>query len=210
MSTERAKVFRPMPNHCPSRYRSALANALACFRAVAPASCLSAFACAAVVFPFSGSSETGFSDIFLLGPFGTSQFGLDLLLLTLGSRLIPASRASLLANLELPVAPFWVWLAFGELPSAITLIGGAIVCAIVAAAVGAALFATSDNFSAHDCPRVDRSRCGRCPDCRVKGPGSLVSQGSSATTQWLEIFWPGFEVGYSGRGTSARTWNPDG
>ncbi len=61
--------------------------------------------------------------------FGTTQFGLGLVLLTIGSRFISAIRASLLANLELPFAPLWVWLAFEELPSQqSSYIGGAIVC----------------------------------------------------------------------------------
>ena len=66
-------------------------------------------------------------EFLLLALFGITQFGLGLLLLTLGSRLLSATRASLIANVELPVAPFWVWLAFGELPSLPTMLGGAIV-----------------------------------------------------------------------------------
>jgi drug/metabolite transporter (DMT)-like permease len=62
---------------------------------------------------------------------GTTQFRLGLLLLTVGSRLISATHASLLANLELPFAPLWVWLDFGELPSRHTFVGGGIVCAAV-------------------------------------------------------------------------------
>jgi drug/metabolite transporter (DMT)-like permease len=38
---------------------------------------------------------------------------------------------SLLANLELPFAPLWVWMAFGELPSRPTVVGGGIVGAAV-------------------------------------------------------------------------------
>ena len=53
------------------------------------------------------------------------------MLLTIGSRLISATRASLLVNLELPFAPLWVWLAFGEVPSQATAIGGGIVCVAV-------------------------------------------------------------------------------
>jgi len=96
-----------------------------------PAACLSAFACAAAVSPLSHAAEVTAADLILLGLFGTTQFGLGLLLLTLGSRLISATRASLLANLELPFAPLWVWLAFGELPSGPTCVGGGIVCAAV-------------------------------------------------------------------------------
>jgi drug/metabolite transporter (DMT)-like permease len=94
-----------------------------------PAACLSAFACAVAVLPLSHPTEVATTDFVLLGLFGTTQFGLGLLLLTIGSRLVSATRASLLMNLELPLAPLWVWLAFGETPSPPTYVGGGIVCA---------------------------------------------------------------------------------
>jgi drug/metabolite transporter (DMT)-like permease len=96
-----------------------------------PAACLSAFACAIIAAPLAHPGDVTMRDLGLLGLFGTMQFGLGLLLLTIGSRLISATRASLLANLELPFAPLWVWLAFGELPSGPTWVGGSIVCAAV-------------------------------------------------------------------------------
>lgn len=96
-----------------------------------PAACLSAFACAAVVCPWAHPISVTGEDLALLGLFGTAQFGTGLLLLTIGSRLVSAPRASLLANLELPLAPLWVWLAFDEAPPLLTFVGGAIVCAAV-------------------------------------------------------------------------------
>ena len=96
-----------------------------------PAACLSAFACALLVTPFARPASVDAADLALLVLFGTTQVGLGLLLLTVGSRMIPAPRASLLANLELPFAPLWVWLAFAEVPAAATLIGGGIVCVAV-------------------------------------------------------------------------------
>lgn len=96
-----------------------------------PAACVSAFACAAAVLPLAHPTAVGGHDLALLALFGTTQFGTGLLLLTIGSRLISATQASLLANLELPFAPLWVWLAFDEVPSRLTLIGGGIVCAAV-------------------------------------------------------------------------------
>ncbi len=96
-----------------------------------PAACLSAFACTVAVVPLAHPASVMTEDLVLLGLFGTTQFGLGLLLLTIGSRLISATRASLLANLELPLAPLWVWLAFGEIPSEPTYIGGALVCVAV-------------------------------------------------------------------------------
>lgn len=97
-----------------------------------PAACLSAFACAALVLPLANPAAVTSGELALLFAFGTTQFGLGLLLLTIGSRRIPATRASLLGNLELPFAPLWVWLAFGEAPSIAATIGGAIVAAAIA------------------------------------------------------------------------------
>jgi drug/metabolite transporter (DMT)-like permease len=96
-----------------------------------PAACVSAFACAVAVFPLAYPANVTAQDMVRLALFGTTQFGLGLLLLTIGSRLISATRTSLLANLELPFAPLWVWLAFGEVPSQLTCAGGGIVFAAV-------------------------------------------------------------------------------
>jgi drug/metabolite transporter (DMT)-like permease len=96
-----------------------------------PAACLSAFACALAVLPLADPGNPTASELGWLILFGTTQFGLGLLLLTMGSRLISATQASLVGNLELPFAPFWVFLAFGELPPLLTCIGGAIVLAAV-------------------------------------------------------------------------------
>ena len=96
-----------------------------------PAACLSAFACAVAVFPLAHPADVTTQNLLRLGLFGTTQFGLGLLLLTAGTRLISATRASLLGNLELPFAPLWVWLAFGEVPSQLASIGGGIVLAAV-------------------------------------------------------------------------------
>jgi drug/metabolite transporter (DMT)-like permease len=92
-----------------------------------PAVCLSALACACVALPFAHPVSISGWDFLLLVLFGTTQFGLGLLLLTVGSRLIPASQTALISNLDLPMAPFWVWLAFGDLPDPATWLGGAII-----------------------------------------------------------------------------------
>jgi drug/metabolite transporter (DMT)-like permease len=96
-----------------------------------PAACLSAFALAPAVAPFATPSA-GFGDNFIyLVLFGAAQFGVGLLLLTLGTRLISATRSALIGSLESPLAPFWVWVAFGEAPSLMTCVGGGVVMAAV-------------------------------------------------------------------------------
>jgi len=91
-----------------------------------PAACLSAFATTLVVLPVAHPAAA-FGPHFVWFVLFGLQFGLGLLLLTLGTRLISASRSALIGALEVPLACVWVWLAFGEVPSAASFAGGAIV-----------------------------------------------------------------------------------
>jgi drug/metabolite transporter (DMT)-like permease len=76
-------------------------------------------------------------DIALLAMFGLFQVGLGLTFFAVGSRLLPSGQASLIATLETPLMPFWVWLAFAEIPALRALAGGALVMgAVVADIVG--------------------------------------------------------------------------
>jgi drug/metabolite transporter (DMT)-like permease len=65
--------------------------------------------------------------------FGFFQVALGLTLFVLGSRLLPSGQATLIATLETPLMPFWVWLAFHETPAPRSLVGGALVMAAVIA-----------------------------------------------------------------------------
>jgi drug/metabolite transporter (DMT)-like permease len=98
-----------------------------------PASCLSAFLSALAVLPLAAPASPDATAMLYLALFGTTQFGLGLLLLTLGTRLISATEAALVSAIETPLAPLWVWLAFAEIPSWPTVVGGIIVMAAVAA-----------------------------------------------------------------------------
>jgi len=60
---------------------------------------------------------------------GTGQIGLQYILISLAARTVPAAEITLLMLLEVVLAPFWVWIAVGEEPSALTLAGGGIVLA---------------------------------------------------------------------------------
>jgi drug/metabolite transporter (DMT)-like permease len=104
---------------------------------MAAAACLSAFACALIVAPVARPASVGAVELGWLALFGITQFGLGLLLVTLGSRLISAAQAALVGNLGMPLAPLWVWLAFGEWPSLATWVGGGIVMAGVLLDIGA-------------------------------------------------------------------------
>ena len=98
-----------------------------------PAACLSAFLCPAVVWPVASPGLAGPRDIVYLALFGTTQFGLGLLLLTLGTRLVSATESALMGALESPLGPLWVWLAFREIPSPTTWVGGTIIMGAVSA-----------------------------------------------------------------------------
>lgn len=96
-----------------------------------PAAALSAFLCAAIALPFSRPLQVPLADMPDLVLFGTVQFGLGLLLMTIGTRLISATRSALIGSMENPLAPLWVWLAFGERPLPTTFIGGGLVMGAV-------------------------------------------------------------------------------
>jgi drug/metabolite transporter (DMT)-like permease len=69
-------------------------------------------------------------DLAILVLFGLT-FALAAILLTEGTRLVPAAEAGLLGTAETPFAPLLAWLVLAELPPLASLIGGAIVLAAV-------------------------------------------------------------------------------
>jgi drug/metabolite transporter (DMT)-like permease len=71
-------------------------------------------------------------DLLILALFGFT-FALAAILLTEGTRLIPAAEAGLLGTAETPLAPLLAWLVLAELPPNASLIGGSIVLAVVLA-----------------------------------------------------------------------------
>jgi drug/metabolite transporter (DMT)-like permease len=79
---------------------------------------------------------TGF-DLLILAMFGFFQVALGLTLFFLGSRLLPSGQAALISTLETPLMPFWIWVAFAEIPALRVFIGGALVMgAVIADIVG--------------------------------------------------------------------------
>jgi drug/metabolite transporter (DMT)-like permease len=87
-----------------------------------------------VSLPFAhGIASVAATDLVILAMFGFFQVALGLTLFVLGSRLLPSGQATLIATLETPLMPFWVWLAFQEVPATQPLAGGALVMAAVVA-----------------------------------------------------------------------------
>jgi len=91
-----------------------------------------------VSIPFAhGIAAVTAADILILAMFGCLQVALGLTLFFLGSRLLPSSQAALISTLETPLMPFWIWLAFSEVPALRVLLGGALVMgAVIADIVG--------------------------------------------------------------------------
>jgi len=87
-----------------------------------------------VSLPFAhGIAGVTTTELVTLAMFGFFQVGLGLSLFVLGSRFLPSGQATLIGTLETPLMPFWVWLAFQEIPSSRVLIGGVLVMGAVVA-----------------------------------------------------------------------------
>jgi drug/metabolite transporter (DMT)-like permease len=113
---------------------------------VMPAACLSALLSGLICWPFGEPLSVSGYELFLLALFGLVNSALGLALFTLGARLLPAIETALIGALDAPLAPVWVWLAFGETPSIGTLAGGLIV--FVAVATHIMIEAQSDSRAA--------------------------------------------------------------
>ena len=78
--------------------------------------------------PFSASPR----DIALLALLGIFQIAVPCMLLVVATRSLLAPEVALLWLLETVLGPLWAWLGAGEVPSAATLAGGALVLAALA------------------------------------------------------------------------------
>jgi DME family drug/metabolite transporter len=87
---------------------------------------------AAVTLGAGGTLAVPLRDAGLALAAGAVLLGMGLALYTLGSRAVPAAELTLLAMIEVMLAPVWVWLVVGETASPGTWIGGAVLLAAVA------------------------------------------------------------------------------
>ncbi len=77
----------------------------------------------------AGRIAVSWPDFTWLIAFGAINLGAGLAMFALGARLIPAAIAALIGTIEPVLAPLWVWMIHAEVPSHMTLIGGAVVFA---------------------------------------------------------------------------------
>ena len=78
------------------------------------------------------------ADVGLAAAYGVLVIGAGIFMLTIGARSVPAAELLVLSLTEVVFASIWVWLAFGEVPSVLTLVGGLIILGSIGgqAAVG--------------------------------------------------------------------------
>ena len=79
----------------------------------------------------AAASDTGLAapmmDVGLAAAYGVLVIGAGIFMLTIGARNVPAAELLVLSLTEVVFASIWVWLAFGEVPSVLTLVGGLII-----------------------------------------------------------------------------------
>lgn len=97
-----------------------------------PATCLGGAIAAAVAAAMVGSFAMSVNDLFMSALLGCGQLGMGFILITVGTRYVPAAEVPLLALGESVLAPIWVWLWVNEVPSGQTLLGGAVILLAVA------------------------------------------------------------------------------
>ncbi len=71
-------------------------------------------------------------DLSVATVFGVVQLGFQYVLITFGAQHVPAGEIAFFARIQVILAPLWVWIGVGEVPSSLTLIGGGVVITAVA------------------------------------------------------------------------------
>lgn len=105
-------------------------------RDMLPAICLAGVVGAVLGFAMSDTLILSRHDLALCLFLGVFQYAGGFILITLGARHLPAAEVALLSLAEVVLAPIWVWIGVGEVPAALTLVGGGIVLAAVVAQAG--------------------------------------------------------------------------
>jgi drug/metabolite transporter (DMT)-like permease len=95
------------------------------------ATMVAALICSAATLPFAKLNGFSSGEWFGFAAFGIINQVIGFGFFALGARLLPPTETALITSLEGPLAPFWVWMAFGETQNKATLLGGALVIAAV-------------------------------------------------------------------------------
>jgi drug/metabolite transporter (DMT)-like permease len=92
-----------------------------------PAACFGTIAAGTLAAIMASGLAVTLPELGILATFGALNFGLGLALFVTGARLVPSALAALLGTTETVLGPLWVVLIHGEIPSANTVLGGAVV-----------------------------------------------------------------------------------
>ncbi|MHC1547687.1 DMT family transporter [Phyllobacterium sp. K27] len=95
--------------------------------AVMPAVCISALFTSMICWPFGDPLAVSSQNLLLIALFGLMVSAVGVALFALGAKLLPPIETALIGSLDAPLAPLWIWIAFGETPGRSTLLGGSIV-----------------------------------------------------------------------------------
>ena len=79
--------------------------------------------------PFAQLEGLSASNLGLMATFGVVEYGIAFMVFAVGARYVPAAQSTLIALLEMVLAPLWVWLIVDEHPGTRTIIGGTIMLA---------------------------------------------------------------------------------
>jgi drug/metabolite transporter (DMT)-like permease len=93
--------------------------------------CIACSVAALAVLPLGWAAGASFAvswrDAAWLAGFGIVTMGVALPCYLAGAARVPAGQAMLISAAEMPMAPLWVWLAFAEIPTNASLLGGGVV-----------------------------------------------------------------------------------
>lgn len=103
-----------------------------------PAVTLAAVLAGLVAAAMAPDLAVSYYDFGIVTVMGVVQLAFQYILLTIGTRHIPAAQAALIGRVTIILTPLWAWLGVGETPSILTLAGGALV---LAAIMGQGLYA---------------------------------------------------------------------
>ncbi|WP_269933364.1 DMT family transporter [Aminobacter sp. HY435] len=101
-----------------------------------PATCLGTILAATFAFSQTSLLSVSSEDMGFLFAFGALNLGLGLACFATGARLVPAAIAALIGTFETLLGPIWVWLIHSEVPSARTILGGAVIFAALLVHLG--------------------------------------------------------------------------
>jgi len=100
---------------------------------VVPAVALSGFLMCAVSTLWAAPFDVASEDLVLLAVLGLGVIPISHALITEGPRYLPAAEVGLIMLLETVLGPLWVWWVLGEVPMAVTFVGGAVILATLIA-----------------------------------------------------------------------------